>query len=181
MIIGVVSDTHDNMPKIKEAVEVFNREGVNLVIHLGDYVSPFSLRPFDKLICPWMGIFGNNDGEKKGLKTFSGGRIKNPPLKIDIAPLSPTFFEVRSGSHKKKSHGSSQIKNKRIVAVHDLATFQRNTKCNVVLYGHSHIPEIRREKRYLMLNPGECGGWLSHKSSVALLNTVNLEPRIIHL
>lgn len=156
MKIGVISDTHDNIPKIKEAVNVFNNEKVGMMVHLGDYIAPFSIKPFDKLHCSWIGVFGNNDGETKGLKKISKNRIRKPPLKIII-------------------------KNRVIIIVHDIHHFRKNTKCDLLLYGHSHSPEIRREKRYLMLNPGECGGWLSRTCSIAIVDLETLEPRIIRL
>ena len=33
MKLGIISDTHDNMPVIAKAVELFNDEKVDLVIH----------------------------------------------------------------------------------------------------------------------------------------------------
>ena len=48
MKIGVLSDTHDHIPKIKRAVEIFNEEKVDLVLHSGDIVAPFSLLTLQK-------------------------------------------------------------------------------------------------------------------------------------
>lgn len=160
MQIGVISDTHDNLPKIREAVDIFNREKVDMVIHLGDYIAPFALKPFDKLTCSWLGIFGNNDGEKKGLKKASKGRIKNPPIKITLPKTT---------------------KARKIVILHDISSFHKNTKCDLVLFGHTHEPQIIRKNKILMLNPGECGGWLTRTSSIAIVDLDSLEPRIIRL
>ena len=76
MKIGIISDTHDNVPKVKEAVTIFNEEGVDLVIHAGDYIAPFAVAPLNNLKCDYVGVFGNNDGEKLGLNRVSQGRIK---------------------------------------------------------------------------------------------------------
>ena len=43
MLIGVMSDTHDNVPLIEKAVALFNDRKVGFVIHAGDYVAPFAL------------------------------------------------------------------------------------------------------------------------------------------
>lgn len=64
MKIGVISDTHDQGPLIEKAVERFNQEGVGLVVHCGDWVSPFILYSFKELKAPMQGVFGNNDGDK---------------------------------------------------------------------------------------------------------------------
>lgn len=44
MRIGLIADTHDNVPMVEKAVALFNREGVSAVFHAGDYVSPFSVK-----------------------------------------------------------------------------------------------------------------------------------------
>jgi predicted phosphodiesterase len=41
MRIGIISDTHDNMPLIKRACELFNAREVQMVLHCGDYCAPF--------------------------------------------------------------------------------------------------------------------------------------------
>ncbi|KAA0005879.1 MAG: YfcE family phosphodiesterase, partial [Thermoplasmata archaeon] len=66
--IGVISDSHDNMEAIKKAVEFFNENDVELVIHAGDIVSPFTADEFKKLNCDMLLIYGNNDGDKLYLK-----------------------------------------------------------------------------------------------------------------
>ncbi|MCM8780547.1 MAG: metallophosphoesterase family protein, partial [Candidatus Omnitrophica bacterium] len=67
MRIGIISDTHDNLPKIDSAVEYFNRQRVGFVLHAGDFVAPFAVAKLKKLDCDWAGVFGNNDGEREGL------------------------------------------------------------------------------------------------------------------
>jgi len=62
MRVGIVSDTHDNVDLVERAVEHFEREGVDAVVHCGDFVAPFSATPFEG---PWAfhAVRGNNDGE----------------------------------------------------------------------------------------------------------------------
>ena len=36
MIIGVISDTHNNLRNVKKIIELFNEKKVELVIHTGD-------------------------------------------------------------------------------------------------------------------------------------------------
>ena len=49
MKIGVLSDTHDNLVNIRKAVEIFSKNGVEAVIHAGDFCSPFTLPEFKPL------------------------------------------------------------------------------------------------------------------------------------
>ena len=157
MLIGVMSDTHDNLPKIKKAVEIFNRKKVSLVVHAGDYVSPFSLGLLDNLKCPYKGIFGNNDGEKAGLIKKSHNRIKESPQEWEID-------------------------GKKVLVIHDLKSMSHALKkrsFDIIIHGHTHIPEIRRDGTCLRVNPGECCGWVKSKSSVALIDTEKMAAEII--
>ena len=43
-MIGVMSDSHDNVDAVRAAVEVFKSAGCKLVIHAGDFVAPFAAR-----------------------------------------------------------------------------------------------------------------------------------------
>jgi putative phosphoesterase len=63
MKIGIVADSHDNVPAIKKAVEYFNKSNIRFVIHAGDYIAPFSVKEFLRLKTKLLGGFGNNDGE----------------------------------------------------------------------------------------------------------------------
>ena len=44
-----MSDTHDHMDNISKAVKIFNERNIDVLIHCGDYVSPFTFRAFDNL------------------------------------------------------------------------------------------------------------------------------------
>ena len=68
MIIGLISDTHDNLPYIKKAIIRLNEERVNLVLHAGDYISAFTAKPYAELTVPLIGVFGNNCAEIELLK-----------------------------------------------------------------------------------------------------------------
>ncbi|QCC51142.1 metallophosphoesterase [Halapricum salinum] len=62
MLVGIVSDTHDNGDVVERAVAVFEDEDVDAVIHCGDFVAPFSATPFDADF-EFYAVRGNNDGE----------------------------------------------------------------------------------------------------------------------
>ena len=50
MKIGVLSDTHDNLTNIRKAVEIFSKNGVEALIHGGDFCSPFTLAEFKQAV-----------------------------------------------------------------------------------------------------------------------------------
>ena len=59
--------------------------------------------------------------------------------------------------------------------------YLKSGKYDVIIYGHTHKPDVRRVKDTLIVNPGETGGWVTGKSTVALLDPVSLEAEIVFL
>ncbi|MEW5900743.1 MAG: metallophosphoesterase family protein, partial [Acidobacteriota bacterium] len=77
------------------------------------------------------------------------------------------------------SHGGRQIL---LLHYHfSVGTYASAGKYDVIIFGHTHKPDIRREGKTLLLNPGEAGGWLTGKSTVALLDPKEQEAEIIGL
>lgn len=157
MKLGILSDSHDNLAKIEKAVRFFNKNKVDFVFHAGDFISPFIIPKLKNLSCDWRGVFGNNDGEKSGLLRISEGRIKRGPLKIKLA-------------------------DKKIILAHDINTIKPKLEnVHLIIFGHSHKPEIIKEHNKLIINPGECGGWLSGRATVALADLISLSGKIFEI
>ena len=161
MRVGVISDTHDNLDAIKKAVKLFNAEGVALVLHAGDFVAPFTAKPFGELNAELIGIFGNNDGDKLLLKErFEGAGVG----------------ELHEDPYELKLEGKSVVMTHKPQIVSALTGTY-----DIVIYGHTHQPDIKKMGRRLVLNPGECGGWLSGKKTVALLDVEKLKAELREL
>jgi predicted phosphodiesterase len=58
MRIGIISDTHDDVPMIKEVIRRLNGLEVSLLLHAGDYVSPFTAKPYSELKAKMIGVSG---------------------------------------------------------------------------------------------------------------------------
>ncbi|MCD6231861.1 metallophosphoesterase [Candidatus Aerophobetes bacterium] len=162
MIIGLMSDSHDNLPKIKQAVEFFNKKKVKLVLHAGDFVAPFVVRELEKLSCPLIGVFGNNDGEREGLKK-----------------AIEKIGEIHPGPWELEQEG------KKILLLHDPSTLNlkklKKKRYDLIIYGHTHKAEIRKEQNLLLINPGECAGWLTHRPTIAWINLEEIKAEIVEL
>ncbi|MEM2281313.1 MAG: metallophosphoesterase [Candidatus Bathyarchaeia archaeon] len=165
MNVGLMSDTHDCLPMVEKAIKRFNEEGVGLVLHAGDYVAPFVIPRFKDLKARLIGVFGNNDGDRELLKKrFS----ENAMLE-----MRGNFAEVRIGNIRiALLHGSEDELLKALI---ESETF------DVVVHGHTHKAETYRRGRTLVINPGEVCGYLTGKSTIALLDTDKLEARIVDL
>lgn len=160
MKLGVISDTHDNMPKIAQAVELFNRERVDLVLHAGDFISPLTAKEFKGLNTELVGVFGNNDGDKLYLiKKFQG-----------VGELYTDYREL-------------ELEGRKIVLMHEpklLEALIASKVYDLIVYGHTHDIDLRQGPP-LVLNPGEGGGWLSGRATVAIVDLATMETNIIDL
>ncbi|ASJ09891.1 phosphodiesterase [Thermococcus sp. P6] len=159
MLIGIMSDTHDNLPAIRKAVNLFNGSNVELVLHAGDFVAPFVAKELRKLEAPLKGVFGNNDGERKGLYEALG--IYDEILEVEADGMKIVV-----------THGTDE----RIVRA-----LTRSNLYDVVVVGHTHRYEIREEGRTVLVNPGEVCGYVTGVRSVAFLDTRKREVRIVNL
>ena len=67
MYVGIISDTHDDWLALRAAGRKFAEKGVELVIHAGDWTSPFSMLKLRRALGPGpriVTVFGNNDGDR---------------------------------------------------------------------------------------------------------------------
>lgn len=160
MLIGVMADSHDNVPMVEAAVELFNQAKVQHVLHAGDFVAPFAIDPLRQLACPVLSVFGNNDGERLGL-----------------------VARIREVGEVHSHLAAITLADRHIAVVHypELAEpLARSGTYDLVVYGHTHRVDQRRDNG-LLLNPGETGGWLTGCSTVAIVDLDNLQVRLHEL
>lgn len=88
MRVGVMADSHDRIPAVEELLRRMSAAGVGLVLHAGDYCSPFALNPFRDLNMALAGVFGNNDGDREGIKAVAavgvGGELYDSPHSVEL-------------------------------------------------------------------------------------------------
>jgi len=161
MKIGVISDTHDRLPTFRRAITLFRRLRVEAIFHAGDYVAPFAaeLMAPDKLATATYCIYGNNDGERAGLKTILPNLVDGP-LAVELGG--------DSGGRK-------------IVMHHFLDWLEPADYANaeVVITGHDHKPNIETRDNKLFVNPGECCGWVTDRCTVAIVDLEKLTGEVI--
>jgi putative phosphoesterase len=148
------------MPKIAAAVALFNKERVDLVVHAGDFISPITADQFVHLDAPFIGVFGNNDGERLYLtKRFE-----------KIGVIYP-------------DHHQFEFAGKRGVIMHEpkfIDALVKSDLYDLVVYGHTHEIDIR-EGKTTVVNPGEACGWISGRATVVILDSDTMQPRVIDL
>ena len=165
MLIGALSDTHDNIALIEKAVQTLNRKNANLVLHAGDYCSPFTIAYFKKLQCNFIGVFGNNDGDHQ-LLTKRFQETNNCIIRGRFAHINAEGYRIAL------LHGDD---------TELLSTLIETGYFNAVIHGHSHNKSIQHKDKTIVINPGELCGYLTGKSTFALLDTEKKTAEIVEL
>ena len=159
MKIGLLSDSHDDMEAIARAVALFNDEAVLQVLHAGDIVSPFTFEIFRMLRAPLGGVYGNNDGDRLLLRERSAGALHVQP-----------HFVTLDGMRGVIVHEPALVK-----------ALARSGDFDLVVYGHTHVPDVHREGPALVVNPGKAARLNKGRATAALLDTETREARIVDL
>lgn len=135
MKIGLVSDTHENTLMIIRAVELMRDQNLSLIIHCGDIISPPVLERFAGL--PMRFVFGNNDGERFGLKKkceeLGFGEIDDV-LELELAGRKILAY-----------HGTSSTR---------LDSYVKSEKYDYVFHGHTHVQRNEAIGKTQVVNPG---------------------------
>ena len=162
MKVGLMADTHDRLPAIKEMLDKMQALGVSLVMHAGDYCSPFALDPFNETNMALLGIFGRNDGDPEGLKATAARGV---------------------GMELYESPHSFEVSGQRILIVHDIGEVNRRSidSHKFVVHGFTHKQETITRGDTLLVNPGEACGWLTGKCTAAVLDLETSEVEIVTL
>ncbi len=156
MKIGVISDTHDRLPTFKQALAQCKALGVDAIIHPGDFIAPFAAKLIapDSLGVPLYCVYGNNDGERAGLKKMLPN-VQDGPLNIDLD-------------------------GKKIVIAHfiDWLSEQDIAAADIIITGHTHSASVEHKEGKLFLNPGECCGWVNGRCTFAILEPQAMQATI---
>lgn len=133
--IGIISDTHGQVPNTRQAVRMLESLEVKLVIHCGDIGSPEIVPLLETW--PTHYVFGNVD--------------------YDVAQLRAAIKSCGHTCHER--FGSLELDGARIAFLHgDDGQLLEQTiaggKYDLVCHGHTHVARQVRQGRTLVLNPG---------------------------
>jgi len=162
MLVGLIADTHDRLPAIAELVRQMQDAGAGMILHAGDYCSPFALRAFEDAHMSLAGVFGRNDGDPQGLVTRAQSAF---------------------GTELFESPHSFEIGGRRILLVHDIGDVNKRSVLSheIVIHGSTHQQEMKTRGDTLIVNPGEGCGWLYGTPSAALLELDSREVQFLTL
>ena len=157
MKLGLISDTHDHLPRTRQALDRFVAAGVERVLHAGDICSPFVFFEFRQRKLAFTAVFGNNDGEWLWLVKLAKdlGEMKKGPIAFELA-------------------------GKRIALMHEpvfLEALADSGHFDLIVCGHTHEPLVERRGQAVILNPGEACGYLKDRATAMIcdLDTMSVE------
>jgi hypothetical protein len=162
MIVGIISDTHDNIDKLREACTLFEEYGVELVLHGGDHNRQDI---YDEMGFPMISVLGNHDDPYR-FEDYTNAR----GFKIEFH--EGTYEFSLDGKEIAICHGDLPYK------IIPLVNCQ---KYDLVITGHNHIPGLKQNGKTLRINPGHFkvpvkGDYPDYKlATIALYDTLTGE------
>lgn len=158
MKIGVISDTHRIERYIFKALDVLNREGVDVLFHLGDNVSDAEM--IEKNTSkPIFYVKGNCD--------FN---VSAPSERIEIIDNKRILL----------THG--HLHNVKYT-LNNLMYKGLESQVDMVVFGHTHIGDIFFEQGIWFMNPGSAGMSRYGSNSVGVIEILDgqINPKILPL
>jgi uncharacterized protein len=160
MLIAILSDIHDNIPKLRAAIDHIRR--VDALLCGGDLCSPFIVDELAKFPRQIHIVFGNNDGDLFRItqKVNAANRGRSPEDQIQ---LHGEFFEGELGG-------------KRIALIHYEQigkALVRSRQYDLVCYGHTHQFSVEHDPTsgaICGLNPGEIFGRVGADSEATFVS-----------
>jgi uncharacterized protein len=153
MLIGILSDTHNQMKRTAAAIQLLHSERAELFFHCGDLTDPDIVGICALLPCYF--VFGNND-------VYRGDEIQAAINQADGAVSLGWGGEVElAGKRIAVTHGHLIKEYRRLLA----------TNPDYLFTGHSHVAADHREGVTRFINPGALHR--AQEFTVALLNLAN--------
>lgn len=172
MIIGIISDVHDNLRHLDKAIARFKKEKIELLLHSGDWTCPFTMGMYRELCLPIKGVLGNGDAD---IEKFQY-QLQNKFQGLDLE-LSERFLNL-------------SIDNNRIAVFHGndenlINMIIESQLFDLFCYGHTHKAKIEKIKNTLVINPGQLVGvYFPDKNvplTIAIYDTGSKKGEIISL
>lgn len=163
MILGLLSDTHNNTTNLQKALAVFRARGIETLIHCGDMTSAETAQMLGgfRVIC----VFGNGD--------YASGEIRAALLEMNPENYAGLFYTGSiDGARIAVTHGHLPGKVEELV---------RSAEYDYVFKGHSHqhIDETIGTTR--LINPGALGGLHRDDRYICLLNLESGQAEFIKI
>lgn len=141
MLIAVMSDVHDNVWNLADALEKIRAAGATALIFCGDFCAPFTLLQTGQGIAGAVHcVFGNNDGDPRLL-------LRNAAAAGNVT-IHGQYAELELGGRRIAVNHYPEIA-RRLV---------QSGQFDLVCYGHDHQALVELVGDSVLANPGEIMG-----------------------
>jgi putative phosphoesterase len=162
MLIGVISDTHDNIWKLEAAMPHLRQ--AQAILHCGDLCSPFMIKRLGAGLenLPVHIVWGNNEGDRLAIAhvadSYPNINLEGRLARLELGGLRLAVNHYPEIASELAASGNFDL----------------------VCYGHDHSAHVSRIADCTLLNPGEVMG-LKGRSSLALFDTDTREVHWVDL
>lgn len=143
--LAILSDTHDQIANLQAAIRYCNENGVDVVAHCGDLISPFMLKQLGKFNGAVHLVYGNNVGDQHLISTRCETEYPNITHHGVFGDFSVDDYRIGL------THYPNQAERLASQSAYD-----------IVCYGHSHKNNIGFVDQTLLINPGHMLGEDEH-------------------
>lgn len=140
MTIGIISDTHGDAFGWHGALEIFEREKVDLVLHCGDILEPFArassplFTALNDCSLPILAAMGNMDAPRE--------------VELLDCPVVPLVLVQNGPVRIVALHGDG------LAGPHAAYRMAERLGAGILVRGHTHSPQLDKMRGIYMLNPG---------------------------
>jgi len=162
MKIAIMSDTHDNIWRLMDAMP--HLQNASAILHCGDLISPFVVVKLMEGVgnIPVHVVWGNNDGDKKVIAD-KAGKYSNIELHGEFADLEIDGLRIAMNHYPEIGNSLAY-----------------SGKYHLVCFGHNHQASLEQVNDTLLVNPGEVMG-LYGRSTMVLFDTKTHQVEWIEL
>jgi putative phosphoesterase len=162
MKIGILSDSHDNIWRVDEAIPLLRE--CKAVLHCGDLIAPFMVKRLSEGLgeIPIHMVWGNNDGDRRLVSELAAktGRFT---IHGELAELEIGGLRIAMNHYPEIGKGLANS------GLYDL-----------VCFGHNHTASQEQVGSTLLLNPGEVMG-LNGRSTLAFFDIDSRAANFVEL
>ena len=158
MKIGIISDTHGNLPVVEKAIEVFRKNKVTAIFHCGDIGSFEVLSKLASLNVPVHAVLGNVDqvsNDWKYAPTNTGVQLHGRFASVEIGPHRIALL-----------HSDDRMARDRAIL---------SGEYDFVFTGHSHEFHDYEVGKTRCINPGTAGRGAPDTCAILDLKTHKLD------
>ena len=162
MKLGILSDTHNNIPNLLKALQVFKAEGISQLLHCGDMADMLTARQMTGYDVIY--VKGKTESSAEAV-SYNVWEL-NPRKEIPGDVYEGELCGVRHAA----THGHISGRLNKLI---------RSRRYKYVFHGHTHRQREEMIGKTRVINPGALGGALYEPRTICIVDLEKDEVRFI--